>query len=395
MPKYSDYGKLHDRLVRKAVRKRHPIHAVFELTYRCNFSCRHCYIPYTEVDREKSSDSQPSCPGVSHGAKEIGTKEVFKILDELALNGCFNVGFTGGEPLVRRDIFDILEYSKKKGFNIILLTNGSLITPAKAAKLKRLALNKIDISFHSFREEQFDWFVRTPGAYKKVIKAIELVSVIGTPFYFKTAAMTINKDDMVKIRRLAVEKYGARFRWVPWLTPRWDGTKDNLEFRLEPKAVVEIKKAISDDAEAEYEKVSPLQKRGAPTKRKSPGRRKIVNSVFNCNAGRTDVVINPYGEMKLCMDLPEPKYSILKGNFAEGWRMLGDYAEGMAPGPTYRCHECDLFRFCDVCPARSYLECGDLNACPPYHRKLAEFTKELLEKDIHYDFQKAKVESRR
>ncbi|MFH1381236.1 MAG: radical SAM protein, partial [Candidatus Omnitrophota bacterium] len=86
-----------------------PLKAMFELTYRCNFRCVHCYVA---ADKKK---------------KELGIEEVKVILDQLKKAGCFHVGFTGGELFLRKDIFKILNYAKQSGFRISILTNGFLI----------------------------------------------------------------------------------------------------------------------------------------------------------------------------------------------------------------------------------------------------------------------------
>ena len=93
-----------------------PSRVMFELTYRCNFRCLHCYL---------SPDKK----------KELNTKEVFLVLDQLKDAGTFHIGFTGGEPFLRRDLFQILDHAKKCGFRISLLTNGFLINRDNAKKL--------------------------------------------------------------------------------------------------------------------------------------------------------------------------------------------------------------------------------------------------------------------
>src|SRR5271169_6479398 len=100
MIKTLDYDNLQSRLFKKATRKVFPIKAVFELTYRCNLKCRHCYVAPSAVNER---------------GKELDTKQVFTILDQLAGAGCLNIGFTGGEPFLREDIFEILGYAKNKG----------------------------------------------------------------------------------------------------------------------------------------------------------------------------------------------------------------------------------------------------------------------------------------
>jgi hypothetical protein len=86
--------------------------------------------------------------------------------------------------------------------------------------------------------------------------------------------------------------------------------------------------------------------------------------------------------MKLCMDIPYPRYQILKGNLAEGWKMLSDYVENTAPGPSYGCRDCQFAHYCSFCPAKGWLECGDMSACPPLYREIARLAKAEAENDF-------------
>jgi radical SAM protein with 4Fe4S-binding SPASM domain len=361
MIKPLDYHTLQSRLLKKAARKFFPIKVMFELTYRCNLECRHCYV---------------GRPAVNVGPEELETDQVFHILDQLAEAGCLNIGFTGGEPFLRKDIFEIIEYARKKGFNVVVLTNGTLITPKGADRLKELGPNKIDISFHTPNRDTFDWFTRKAGAYKKVLRSIGLLRKRGIEVFLKTTAMTINKDDLVKIRHLAVERYGAHFRLSREVTPAWDGGKENLIFALGPEETFRMMEIIKEDTEAEFEKLEALEKkeRSAKTPKRKIYRRKH-DRLFRCGAGRTEVVISPYGDIRLCLDIPDPQYSILDGSFPESWKKLTNYARDTLPGPTYQCRECSLLQYCDWCPARSRLATGDLSACPPYYRRMAEWAK--------------------
>ena len=85
-----------------------PFDAQIELTYRCNLNCVHCYC----VEEDKG--------------KELGTKEVKIILDDLKKEGCLWLALSGGEPLMRKDFLEIYAYAQKKGFLITLFTNGQL-----------------------------------------------------------------------------------------------------------------------------------------------------------------------------------------------------------------------------------------------------------------------------
>jgi AdoMet-dependent heme synthase len=366
MIKPLDYYDLQSRLFTKATQKVFPIKAMFELTYRCNLKCRHCYVVPSAVNERR---------------KELETKQVFTILDQLAGAGCLNIGFTGGEPFLRKDIFEILGYAKNKGLNVIVLTNGTLITPEKADRLKRLGLNKIDISFHATHQDTFDWFTKTAGTYNKVVRSIGLLRERGIEVYLKATAMTINKDDLVKIRHLAVEKFGAHFRLSLEVTPAWDGGTANLRFRLAPEEMQRVIEIIQEDTEVEFNKLGALEKEHRkPERGRKRAYEKKHDRLFHCGAGRTEVAISPYGEMRLCLDIPGPNYNILEGSFSEGWKRLSDYVRNTPPGPSYRCGDCDLAQYCSWCPARSWLACGDTSACPPYYRQTAELAKKESEK---------------
>ena len=366
MIKPFDYHKMQLRLFKKAGKKKFPIKAMFELTSRSNLRCQHCYV----------------VTGVDEGRKELTTREVFSILDQLADAGCLNLGFTGGEPFLRKDILDILEYAKGKGFNVIVLTNGTLITPEIAGRLERIGLNKIDISFHTTDEKSFDWFTQVPGTYRKVLNAAKLLREKGVEVFFKITAMTINKDEIVKIRHFAAERFGAHFRWGPTVTPGWYGRKENLKFRLKPDEISQIMNELQGDTEIEFGKLDALERRKNLPKRRKRRESKINhNRLFRCGAGKTEVTINPYGEMKLCIDPLEPKYHILSGSLSEGWQMLGNHVKKARPGPNYECRECELIQYCHVCPVHRWLECGDLSACPPYYREMAELAKMKAEKN--------------
>lgn len=380
MMKQGDYNKLQNRLVSKAGRKIFPIKAMFELTYRCNLKCRHCYVVLPSEARDGHRSKLEMGTNKDSGQRELSTKEVFVILDELAAAGCLNLGFTGGEPLIRKDIFDILRYAKCKGFNIILLTNGTLITKDNADRLKELGLNKIDISFHSIDEEMFDWFTGFSGTYTRVLNAVKLLRERGIEVYFKTTAMTINKHEILAIRHLAVERFGAHFRWGTTLTPACDGSKENLKFRLSAQEINKVKKQLQRDSEIEFEKLDTLERESRKLKKRKRQERNINhNQLFRCGAGRTELTINPFGEMKLCTDLPFPKYNILEGSFSQGWKILSDYVKNTPPSSSYQCRDCELVQYCNFCPGRNWLEGGDMSACPAYYKEMASLEKREAE----------------
>jgi MoaA/NifB/PqqE/SkfB family radical SAM enzyme len=220
---YAQYSK---RWKRRIEEKRIPIDGSFELTFRCNLRCAHCYC---------------SLPANSQDAlsKELGTEEIFKIFDQIAEAGCLWLLLTGGEPLVRKDFLEIYTYAKKKGFLISLFTNGTLITQEIADFLAEWPPNKVEITLYGITEETYEKITRVPGSFKRCKRGIDLLLERKIPLRLKTIAMTLNHDEFFKIKEYA-EGLGVEFRFDPELNPRLDGSKTPCAFRLSPEEVLKL-----------------------------------------------------------------------------------------------------------------------------------------------------------
>jgi len=142
-----------ERLYNNAVAKRIPITGSFELTFRCNLSCAHCYCNLPPNDQDTIE-------------KELSTEEVFNILDQIAEAGCLWLLITGGEPLLRPDFFEVYTYAKKKGFIITLFTNGTLITPEIADYLVQWPPFKVEITLYGVTSETHESVTGIPGSFK-------------------------------------------------------------------------------------------------------------------------------------------------------------------------------------------------------------------------------------
>lgn len=197
----------------KASEKKFPIRAMFELTYRCNFLCRHCYVP--------------SC---YRSSKELSTKEVFYVLDQLAENGCFYLGFTGGEPFMRKDFLRIVEYAKKKAFTPIIYSNGSLIGPKEAGVLASLQINKVDITIPAMTRVAFERITGVRGSHRKVFRAIELLHKKRVALGFKTCVLKENQGEIPQIERFC-RSIGALHRLDSILSPRLNGCQEPYRYR--------------------------------------------------------------------------------------------------------------------------------------------------------------------
>src|SRR5919205_905256 len=116
--------------------------AHWELTYRCNEQCSHCYLEVLPANAE--------VPG------ELTTAECFRVIDELVELGTMNLIFSGGEILARRDFFQIAEYARAKRLLLRLFTNGILITPCVADRIAALHPYAVEISLYSASPQTHD-----------------------------------------------------------------------------------------------------------------------------------------------------------------------------------------------------------------------------------------------
>ncbi len=124
-----------------------PISVHLDITYRCNERCVHCYLDHDD-----------------HG--EMSTEEIKNILDQLCDAGVLLLTLSGGEVLMRRDFFEIVEYARRLQFNVKIKTNGVMIKTAEAQRMRQLGIEQIQISVYSHRPEVHDAITKLPGSLR-------------------------------------------------------------------------------------------------------------------------------------------------------------------------------------------------------------------------------------
>lgn len=164
-----------------------PFLVVWDITYACNLHCKHCYstsgIPWKD---------------------ELNTEEALKAVDVLADAGVTIIAFSGGEPLVRRDFFQIARYAADKGMFVAVATNGTLITKDMAKKMKESGIGYVQISLDGKRET-YEEFRGVKGIYDKVVEGIINTKEAGIITCISTTATKLNIDDIPAVMDLAEE----------------------------------------------------------------------------------------------------------------------------------------------------------------------------------------------
>jgi len=178
----------------------------WEVTRNCNLACVHCRAsatqgPYTD---------------------EIGTDDAFRLLDQIADTGSPIIILTGGEPLLRTDIFDIAKYGTQKGLKMVMAPNGTLVTKSAARKMTDSGIKRISISLDGSTAKSHDSFRGVTGAFEGAMQGIRAVKEEGIEFQINTTITKKNLTQIQAIQNLAV-KLGAVAHHIFLLVPTGRG----------------------------------------------------------------------------------------------------------------------------------------------------------------------------
>ncbi|CAH2212024.1 radical SAM/SPASM domain-containing protein [Tepidibacter aestuarii] len=161
---------------------------VWNITNVCNFKCKHCYSSATATKDQE----------------ELTFEQIKKVVDDLATINVPVILLSGGEPLMRENIFEIIEYIKSKGINVSLSTNGSLITKDVARKLKNLGIGYVGISLDGTSKTN-DIFRGVSGSYDSIIKAIKNCKEVDQKVGLRFTIQKKNYKEVTDILKLVDE----------------------------------------------------------------------------------------------------------------------------------------------------------------------------------------------
>jgi MoaA/NifB/PqqE/SkfB family radical SAM enzyme len=262
---------------------RNPSVVAWEITRRCELKCRHCRGAARDCDY----------------ADELSTEECFKAINALAEFSRPMIILTGGEPLMRADIFDVANYATEKGCRVVLATCGHLVTPDVAAKLKAVGVMAVSLSLDAAAAEAHDAFRGIPGAYEKTLAGLEHLKTAGIPFQINTTVSKLNAAELPQILARAIELGAATmdfFFLVP--TGRGSGIAD---LALHPEARDLALEWIAAQAQTAPIRIkttcAPQYKKFLPS---------ATRPFMGCMGGRGFVFISHTGILQTCgfLDLP-------------------------------------------------------------------------------------------
>jgi AdoMet-dependent heme synthase len=318
-------ASLMDRVRDRAIAEQVPLAVHFDLTYRCNERCVHCYLDHED-----------------HG--ELTTAEVKAILDQLAEAGTFFLTFSGGELLLRKDFFELLAYARRLQFDVKIKTNAMLLKPADAARIRAMGVRQIQVSVYSHRAEVHDAITKVPGSFDRTIAAIRALSASGLRVLIANVLMRQNASDYQGVRALAAE-LGAEYTMDPTITPKMDGDTSILALRMPTTQVLHLFKdrsLVGDDF------CKPADSTPDPD---------VLDSL-PCSAGHIACYITPYGDVYPCVQFPLPSGNLRRQHFEDVWRHSPQLAEvrSIRTRDLATCPSCNYVSSCTRCPGLAYME---------------------------------------
>lgn len=344
-----------------------PFLVVWDVTYACNLKCKHCY----------------SSAGKSL-ADELTTEEAKEVIDKLDRASVPIIAFSGGEPLVRKDLFELTRYAHDKGIYVAVATNGTLVTKEKVRQMKEAGIEFLQISLDGSTAETHDSFRGIKGVYEKTIQGIK--NCVEENFFVNiaTTATKYNYNEIPKIIDLCEElgvNWFMLYNFVP--TGRGEFISENdltpfereemlkkLWYKLKNGGKVNVLSTAPQFARVALESEIGKNKKTIPTHFANPSfSGKLVNLaefIGGCGCGRLYCAIRPNGDIEPCVFFPLKIGNIKEDDFEELWRnnsILNELRnKDILDG---NCGECEYRYYCGGCRARAYGFTGNYLASDP------------------------------
>jgi AdoMet-dependent heme synthase len=317
---------LMEQLNRKALGLGVPLSVHMDVTYRCNERCEHCYLEHD-------------------GENELTTAEIRDYLSQFEKAGVFFLTISGGEPLLRRDCFEIIEYARELKFNVKLKTNALLIGEKEARRMREAGVEQVQVSIYSHRAEVHDGITKLPGSLERSMKGVRFMRGAGLKVTLANVLMRGNAGDYAGVQELA-EEQGAHYTLDPTITPMINGETSLVGLRLtseELRTVFSDKRLVGNVGEfcAPPGPVDEETREGIP-----------------CSAGHTSCYVSPWGDVYPCVQFPLACGTLREKTFSEIWFDSEQMKEVRSIRGKHlsTCSSCSHLGSCTRCPGLAFME---------------------------------------
>ncbi len=333
---------------------------IWNVNNRCNLSCRHCYIEARDEEHEG----------------ELTTQEAKRFIDDLGEMKIPVLLFSGGEPLLREDIYQLAERADKKGVRPVLSTNGTLISRQVAKKLRMAGFKYVGVSLDGL-EQVHDDFRNRAGAFQLALKGLENATEAGLKVGVRFTISDKNKDDLPQVLELVAERgiprfcmyhlvYSGRGKDLISLDTCKKDKKKTIKFIMdttlkffEEKRELEI---LTVDNPVDGIMILRYIKKEHPEKADEVY--ELLKRAGGCSAGEKVANVDPQGDVHPCQFWRNLSLGNVKEkNFSEIWLDKENrHLRKLRDKPSYlkgRCKECKWVDICGGCRVRAEAIHGD------------------------------------
>jgi radical SAM protein with 4Fe4S-binding SPASM domain len=344
-----------------------PFLVVWNYTNACNLRCRHCY--------QHADKPAPD---------ELTTEERFEVVDQLDENSVSALAFSGGEPLMRKDFFEIAQYAHDKGMYISVATNGTLLTNEVLNRLKKSGVEYAEVSLDGATKETHDFFRGVNGAFDRTVQGIKNAVKAGLFTCIAVTATKHNIDEIPKIINFG-KKLGVKRVIVFNFIPTGRG-KEIISVDLSPIEREDLLKFLYKEltygglevicTAPQFSRVCMEQSLRNNKDIFSPTHfaaqdfggkaNELLDFLGGCGAGRLYCAIQPNGLVTPCVFMPIVVGDLRKRSLKEIWdtsKVMDDLRDRTRL--KGRCGHCEYKNFCGGCRARAYGYYGDYLAPDP------------------------------
>ena len=307
-----------------------PILSEIALTYRCNLRCRFCY-------------AGCGCTqGPAGATREMAKAEVQEAVRRIWTDGEVpSLSFTGGEPLLRRDLFELIAYAKSLGFWVNLVTNGALIDETAAASLRDAGLDAAQVSLEGVRAQTHDALTQVAGSFAKTLAGIRNLRQAGVHVHTNTTINRMNLDDCA--------------RWPEFVCDELDLPRFSMNLVIPTGSAVD-----GSDINVRYQDVGAIvqnlaqrsERLGVELMWYSPTPMCIFNPIAHglgnrgCAACDGLISVAPNGDVLPCASFAEPVGNLLTSGLRDIWQ--SDRARSLRDKSFAHpdCRSCPDFAIC-------------------------------------------------
>jgi len=337
----------------------------WNLTYRCNLACEHCYLDagakkFQILDSDNFSDRS-----------ELNTEQCFQVIDQIKEFAPESLTIlTGGEPLLRKDILEIIRYAAIQELWVVVGTNGVLITESLAQTLAKTGVRGMALSLDALDAERHDKFRMVKGAWENTVEGAKVLHKQALSFIIQTTVGKHNAEELESIANFAYRELGATVWNLYFLVQTGRGQFVSDLTQADYQRVLlklheiqtQYKGKMVVNAKCAPHYVTTLLKVDST----SPFLKSYTDGAGGCPAGTHYMGIRPNGDVTPCPYLPQFGGNLKNSKLESIWRtsdLFTSIRERNKLGG--RCGACECNSLCGGCRARAYGVTGDYLAEDP------------------------------